>query len=187
MINRPNYHQQLKPFINTPLIKVITGIRRSDKLTVMKLLRAELLSQGVAEAQIIHINFESFAFMVDLNLARYITGANSYLLSTKLSTYLAGRYVEIPIFTLSFNEFLAFKANHSAEKTQNPTTLFNEYLRKGGFPMVHTGNYELETAYKIVQDIYTLVILRDTVQRHKIRDVEVKYHFLFGMETNWQN
>ena len=62
MINRPNYLQQLKPFIDTPLIKVITGIRRSGKSTVMKLLQAELTSQGVDEQNIIHINFESFAF-----------------------------------------------------------------------------------------------------------------------------
>ena len=65
---------------------------------------------------------------------------------------------------------------------ENPTALFNEYLRKGGFPMVHTADYETETVYKIVQDIYASVILRDTVQRHKIRDVElleriVKYAF----------
>lgn len=216
MINRPNYLQQLKPFINTPLIKVITGIRRSGKSTVMKLLREELISQGVAEQQIIHINFESFAFsdfktadklyalvkekiqnadkyyllldeiqevsewekavnafMVDFNLDLYITGSNSHLLSSELSTYLAGRYIEIPIFTLSFNEFLDFKANYSVKTQQNPTALFNEYLRKGGFPMVHTADYGPETVYKIVQDIYASVILRDTVQRHKIRDVEL--------------
>lgn len=225
MINRPNYIQQLKPFINTPLIKVMTGIRRSGKSTVMKLLREELISQGIAEQQIIHINFESFAFsdfktanklymlvkekilttdkyyllldeiqevsewekavnafMVDFNLDLYITGSNSHLLSSELSTYLAGRYVEIPIFTLSFQEFLDFKTAYSPETSSNPTVLFHEYLRKGGFPMVHTANYEAETVYKIVQDIYASVILRDTVQRHKIRDVElleriVKYAF----------
>ncbi|VEI78009.1 Uncharacterised protein [Mannheimia haemolytica] len=225
MINRPNYLQQLKPFINTPLIKVMTGIRRSGKSTVMKLLREELISQGIAEQQIIHINFESFAFsdfktanklymlvkekilttdkyyllldeiqevsewekavnafMVDFNLDLYITGSNSHLLSSELSTYLAGRYVEIPIFTLSFQEFLDFKTAYSPETSSNPTALFHEYLRKGGFPMVHTANYEAETVYKIVQDIYASVILRDTVQRHKIRDVElleriVKYAF----------
>ncbi|HHW7567591.1 TPA: ATP-binding protein [Mannheimia haemolytica] len=225
MINRPNYIQQLKPFINTPLIKVMTGIRRSGKSTVMKLLREELISQGIAEQQIIHINFESFAFsdfktadklymlvkekilttdkyyllldeiqevsewekavnafMVDFNLDLYLTGSNSHLLSSELSTYLAGRYVEIPIFTLSFQEFLDFKTAYSPETSSNPTALFHEYLRKGGFPMVHTANYEAETVYKIVQDIYASVILRDSVQRHKIRDVElleriVKYAF----------
>ncbi|WP_044470430.1 ATP-binding protein [Mannheimia massilioguelmaensis] len=225
MINRPNYIQQLKPFINTPLIKVITGIRRSGKSTVMKLLRAELIAQGISEQQIIHINFESFAFsefktaeklyalikekiqttdkyyllldeiqevidwekavnafMVDFNVDLYITGSNSHLLSSELSTYLAGRYVEIPIFTLSYKEFLDFKAGYSQKNSENPTALFNEYLQKGSFPMVHTADYNTETAYKIVQDIYASVILRDTVQRHKIRDVElleriVKYAF----------
>ena len=225
MINRPNYLQQLKPFIDTPLIKVITGIRRSGKSTVMKLLHAELISQGVDEQNIIHINFESFAFseyktaeklyalvkekiqttqkyyllldeiqevadwekavnafMVDFNLDLYITGSNSHLLSSELSTYLAGRYIEIPIFTLSYKEFLDFKAGYSQENIENSTALFNEYLQKGGFPMVHTADYPQEVAYKIVQDIYASVILRDTVQRHKIRDVElleriVKYAF----------
>lgn len=225
MINRPNYLQQLKPFIDTPLIKVITGIRRSGKSTVMKLLHAELISQGVDEQNIIHINFESFAFseyktaeklyalvkekiqttqkyyllldeiqevadwekavnafMVDFNLDLYITGSNSHLLSSELSTYLAGRYIEIPIFTLSYKEFLDFKAGYSQENIENSTALFNEYLQKGGFPMVHTADYPQEVAYQIVQDIYASVILRDTVQRHKIRDVElleriVKYAF----------
>ena len=225
MINRPNYLQQLKPFIDTPLIKVITGIRRSGKSTVMKLLHAELISQGIDEQNIIHINFESFAFseyktaeklyalvkekiqttqkyyllldeiqevadwekavnafMVDFNLDLYITGSNSHLLSSELSTYLAGRYIEIPIFTLSYKEFLDFKAGYSQENIENSTALFNEYLQKGGFPMVHTADYPQDVAYKIVQDIYASVILRDTVQRHKIRDVElleriVKYAF----------
>lgn len=199
-----------------PLIKVITGIRRSGKSTVMKLLQSELITQGITEEQIIHINFESFvfnefktadklyslvkekvqtdrkyyllldeiqevvdwekavnAFIVDFDLDLYITGSNSHLLSSELSTYLAGRYVEIPIFTLSYKEFLDFKSQYSKEFVQNPNSLFNEYLRKGGFPLVHTADYSDEMVYKIVQDIYASVILRDTVQRHKIRDVEL--------------
>ncbi|AIL32730.1 ATP-binding protein [Basilea psittacipulmonis] len=225
MINRPNYLKKIKLFINMPVIKVITGIRRSGKSTVIKILQKELLKQGVAEHQIIYINFESFvfadvktadklytlvkekvqttekyyllldeiqevvewekavnAFMVDFNLDLYITGSNSHLLSSELATYLAGRYVEIPIFTLSYQEFLDFKASYTEQTVQNFNTLFDEYLHKGGFPMVHTADYDSETVYKIVQDIYASVTLRDTVQRHKIRDVElleriVKYAF----------
>ncbi|TCP97260.1 hypothetical protein EDC44_10264 [Cricetibacter osteomyelitidis] len=215
MITRPTYLEKLKPFINTPFIKVITGLRRSGKSTVLKLLQAELLNLGVKNEQIIYINLESFAFtelksavklyefvkgqihsaekhyilldeiqdvqewekavnafMVDFNVDLYITGSNSQLLSSELSTYLAGRYVEIPIFTLSFQEFLTFKQAYTNE-TPMPQTAFNEYLHKGGFPVIHTANYSEETAYKIVQDIYASVILRDTVQRHKIRDVEL--------------
>lgn len=224
MINRPSYLEKLTPFIHQPLIKIITGIRRSGKSTVLKLLQAELLSQGIQHSQIIYMNFESFAvndyktaeslyqfiqekimnaqkyyilldeiqevkewekavnaFMVDFNVDLYLTGSNSHLLSSELATYLAGRYIEIPIFTLSFQEFLAFK--HTYSTIQNPPKeLFNDYLQKGGFPMVHISDYDNDTIYKIVADIYASVILRDTVQRHKIRDVElleriIKYVF----------
>ena len=94
------------------------------------------------------------------------------LLSSELSTLLAGRYVEIPVYTLSFSEFLDFKKSYS-DKFENKHALFIEYLRKGGFPVIHTLDYDEETAYQVVSDIYDSVLLRDTVQRHKIRDIEL--------------
>jgi predicted AAA+ superfamily ATPase len=108
----------------------------------------------------------------------YLTGSNSHLLSSELATYLTGRYVEFQIFTLSYSEFLEFRAYYLPEKSND----FTEYLRFGGFPVIHTANYQEETAYKVVYDIYSSVILRDTVQRYHIRDVEllervVKYAF----------
>ncbi|KAA6313549.1 hypothetical protein EZS27_035696 [termite gut metagenome] len=59
---------------------------------------------------------------------------------------------------------------------------FTEYLRFGGFPVIHTADYVEDTTYKVVFDIYSSVILRDTVQRYNIRDIEllervVKYAF----------
>ena len=229
MISRPIYLSELKQFVDIPFIKVITGLRRSGKSTVMKLLQAELLERGVPAEQIIYINLESFvfselkdakslyefvqdkivadqkhyvlldeiqdvqewekavnAFIVDFDIDLYITGSNSQLLSSELATFLAGRYVELTLYTLSFQEFLSFKTHYSqqviAQDKSSLLTAFNEYLRKGGFPVVHIADYEQDTIDKIVQDIYDSVILRDTVQRHKIRDVEllervVKYAF----------
>ena len=49
------------------------------------------------------------AFLVDFNADIYITGSNSHLLSSELATYLAGRYIELHIHTLSFAEYLLFK------------------------------------------------------------------------------
>ncbi len=215
MIARPTYIAQLRPFIDKPLVKIITGIRRSGKSTVLNLLKKDLLENNIREEQIISINFESFAyaelldannlyqhikgaiqssgkyyllldeiqevddwekavnsFMVDFNVDIYLTGSNSHLLSSELATFLAGRYVEIPIYTLSYREFLDFRKEFFPDNSNNGN-LFLQYLRKGGFPVIHTGQYSEESAYKIVYDIYSSVILRDTVQRHKIRDVEL--------------
>lgn len=225
MIQRESYLKQLREFIDKPFIKILTGIRRSGKSSVLLLLKEELLSRGVTEAQVIHINFESFeysdlktaktlyefvrkqiknkeqhyllldeiqevegwektvnAFLVDFGADVYLTGSNSHLLSSDLATYLAGRYVEIPIYTLSYAEYLQFRKHYAPEVPQNKRTAFQSYLSLGGFPVIHTSNYSEETAYKVVFDIYSSVILRDTVQRYKIRDVEllervVKYAF----------
>lgn len=223
MILRPTYIDAIIPFIDKPQIKIITGIRRSGKSVVLRLLKEELLQRGVQEEQIITINFESFAFIeliqaqklyefvkekitnpqkyyllldeiqevedwekavnsfiVDFDVDVYLTGSNSHLLSSELATYLAGRYVEIPVFTLSYKEFLDFR--HHYFKEENTANSFVQYLRFGGFPVIHTANYPDETAYKVVYDIYSSVILRDTVQRYKIRDIEllervIKYAF----------
>jgi len=216
MIKRDAYLQKIKPFINKPLIKILTGIRRSGKSTVLKLLKDELLSSGVSEEQIITINFESIIYseictavklyeylsirikpskkyyllldeiqevhqwektinslMVDYDTDIYLTGSNSHLLSSELATYLAGRYVEIAVYTLSFREYLDFRKNYFPDSISDGKESFISYLRMGGFPVVHTADYEDEIAYKIVYDIYSSVILRDTVQRYKIRDIEL--------------
>ncbi len=205
----------MQRFINKPQIKIITGIRRSGKSTVLNLLKETLLSSGVRENQLISLNFESFAFsefttaqklydfvkgkiqpsqktyllldeiqevddwekvvnslMVDFDMDIYITGSNSHLLSSELATYLAGRYVEISVFTLSFREFLDFRKHYLPEE-ETRVNPFVAYLRMGGFPVIHTVNYDEESAYKVVRDIYSSVILRDTVQRYKIREVEL--------------
>lgn len=223
MISRPLYIDVITPFIDKQQIKIITGIRRSGKSVVLRLLKEQLLQKGVEEEQIILLNFESFAcieltkaqklyehikervksprkyyllldeiqevedwekvvnsFLADFSVDMYITGSNSHLLSSELATYLAGRYVEIPVFTLSYREFLDFRKHYlKGENTDNP---FIHYLRFGGFPVIHTANYPEEAAYKVVYDIYSSVILRDTVQRYKIRDIEllervIKYTF----------
>lgn len=215
MIKRNLYIDKLTKFIGKPQVKIISGIRRSGKSTVLRLLMEELSQRGVKQKQIIYLNFESFAnshltqakslyeevkqiisgtekyyllfdeiqevenwekavnsFLVDFDVDIYLTGSNSHLLSSELSTFLAGRYVEFPIYTLSFSEFLVFKKSYS-EIGSNQLALFVEYLRKGGFPVIHTLEYDEETAYQVVRDIYDSVILRDSVQRHKIRDIEL--------------
>lgn len=94
----------------------------------------------------------------------YVTGSNSKLMSSEISTYLTGRYVSIPVYTLSFREYLDFKAGSTLSQAE----LLEEYFRYGGFPVVALGNYEPASAYQIVSGIYYTVVSRDIVRRHRI-------------------
>ena len=217
MIERELYMQQIRPFINRPFVKVITGIRRSGKSVVLRLIYNELKNQGVEERRIVYMNFESFewidlldakalyahmkavvektegriyilldevqevkgweravnSFLVDWDVDVYVTGSNSKLLSSELATYLAGRYVSFHVMPLSFREYLLFHAIAPGEQKEVLRGEFQKYLRMGGFPVVHTADYDYEAIYKLVYDIYSSVILRDTVQRYGVRNVEL--------------
>lgn len=94
----------------------------------------------------------------------YVTGSNSKLMSSEISTYLTGRFVSIPVFTLSFREYLDFK-NGDARSEQE---LLEKFIRLGGFPILALGKYEPDNAYQIVNGIYHTVISRDIVKRHRI-------------------
>lgn len=216
MIKRNQYFNQILYFIDKPIIKVITGIRRSGKSVILKMLKEELLLRQISTDQIIYLNFDSFefsdidradklyqyvkervkenkryyilldeiqevnswekavnSFMVDFDSDIYITGSNSRLLSSELATYLVGRFVEINLYTLSFSEYLIFKTTRTGNSEINTRLEFNTFLRMGGFPVLHIADYPPETAYKVVYDIYSSAILRDTIQRNNIRDVEL--------------
>lgn len=106
----------------------------------------------------------------------YITGSNSKLMSSEISTYLTGRYIQIPVFTLSFKEYMEFKKESEKSKTE----LMEEYIRFGGFPIIALGDYEAQQAYQIINGIYYTVVSRDIVKRHRINkqdlfDRVVKY------------
>lgn len=113
------------------------------------------------------------AFMVDFNTDLYITGSNSHMLSSELATFVAGRYIELHVYTLSFNEYLFFKSHRTGQVVSDIRKEFGYFLRMGGFPMLHTGEYTAESAYKVVFDIYSSALLRDTIQRFHIRDAEL--------------
>ncbi len=121
------------------------------------------------------INWEKAinSLVLDFNVDLVITGSNSNLLSSELATFLTGRYVEISVYTLSFGESREFvKALNSSSKTEMIKD-FDLYLLAGGFPVLYTFPFEQDSGYKIIFDIYSSAILRDTVQRFGIRDVEL--------------
>lgn len=99
----------------------------------------------------------------------YVTGSNSKLMSSEIATYLTGRYISIPVYTLSFKEYLEFKGKNIAEAR----TVFDEYVQYGGFPIIGISNFDTKSAYQIVEGIYASVITRDISKRHKIRNKEL--------------
>lgn len=217
MIKRENYINEIKKFMNKPIIKVITGMRRSGKSIILKLLSQELIENGVEEKNIIEINFESLMFseltefkklytyimekaqelqgkvyifldeiqevehwekainslMVDLNCDIYITGSNANLLSSELATYIAGRYVEIKVYPLSFKEYIEFAKVENPSQTLSKEEYFEQYLKFGGLPAIHNFDYDRDTIYQYLEDIYNSVLLKDVIARNRIRDIEL--------------
>ena len=104
------------------------------------------------------------SLLEDTNADIYVTGSNSKLMSSEISTYLTGRYVLIPVYPLSFKEYLDFKSSNTKSKKD----LLNEYIKFGGFPIVALGNYDEQSAYQIVEGIYNSVITSDITKRHNI-------------------
>lgn len=212
MIVRPHYLQLLKTYRDLPLVKILAGIRRSGKSTILEMLREDLLRDGVAADHILSIRYTSEDLdegMTDREMYRtirdrmtdggryyllldevqeidgwekavnsllenadtdiYVTGSNSRLMSGEISTYLTGRYISIPVFTLSFAEYMMFKK----ESGRSPKELLSEYIRTGGFPVVALGDFDADTAYQIVEGIYHSVISSDIARRHNIVNTDL--------------
>lgn len=224
--NREIYLSKMIAFQDTEMIKVLTGIRRCGKSSLMKLMAAHLHETGVSDDQIIEMNFESIEFLdmdvrefynyvkericptkrtylffdevqkirnwenavnsfrVDFNCDIYITGSNAYLLSSDLSTYLAGRYVEIKVLPLSFKEFLDFHGYYVTEK-RSPSgdlrkritdssgelydikELYDAYAKFGGMPMLADVGLEVDRVNATLDGVYSAAIMNDILEREK--------------------
>ena len=219
MINSPDYIREITPFIDKPLVKILSGVRRCGKSTIFEILHDELIRDGVPADSIITMRYTEMNIPEDLSAKQmydeliaamgdrprrylpldeiqeidgwekavnsllesgradiYVTGSNSKLMSSEISTYLTGRYVQISVFTLSFREYLDFKAGSNLSQNE----LLDEYIRFGGFPIIALSDFDEQSAYQIVNGIYHTVISRDIVKRHRINrqdlfDRVVKY------------
>ncbi len=100
------------------------------------------------------------------NFDIYCTGSNANLLSSELATFLSGRYIEIKVFGLSYNEFLEFY------NLKNSVASFQTYLKFGGLPYLINLNAEIEIAYEYLTSIYNTILLKDVVKRFNIRNVK---------------
>lgn len=96
----------------------------------------------------------------------FITGSNATMLSSELSTYLSGRYIEFHIHSLTYKEYLEFhKANASTQSLR-------EYLTFGGLPYLANLPLEQEIVFEYLRNVYSTIILKDVVKREGIRNVD---------------
>lgn len=103
----------------------------------------------------------------------FITGSNAYVLSSDLSTFLAGRYTEIDIFPLSFSEYVDFCAAHD-RPTEDIRALFNEYMTYGGMPgLFDCDRIDPQSVSEDLSTIFDAVILNDVARRASIRDLDL--------------
>ena len=101
----------------------------------------------------------------------YITGSNSSLLSSEFSTYLSGRVNIVPVQPLSLKECIDFRENAAGVRPEASSVL-NEYLEMGGFPDVWARPIARDSAYSMLGDIYSHIVLKDIIQRYGVKSTE---------------
>jgi predicted AAA+ superfamily ATPase len=230
------YVEKIMAYADAPFVKILSGVRRCGKSTLLMMIVEELKRRRVPDEKILYYNFDSMqydeiktarllyeavkariapggktylfldeiqevqswekavnSFMTDFDVDIYVTGSNSRMMSSEISTYLTGRYIGFRVFPLSFSEYLVFRREyddgpadaHSSERASDrlENHAYGEaardlhaelarYLRLGGFPAVHLRAYTPEEAYPIVRDIYNSTIFTDIVKRNQIRKAD---------------
>ena len=223
MIYRPIYVDRIMAYADTPFVKILTGVRRCGKSTILKMIMEKLRNErGIPGEQIVSYRFDSMEYedmtakqmyqelkgrlcpngrtyffldevqeisgwervvnslASDFDVDLYVTGSNSRMMSSEISTYLTGRYVAFRIYTLSFREYLSFKSQYATP--DDPHRELVNYIRLGGFPATHLQAYAQDEVYTIVRDIYNSTVFSDIVKRNQVRKVDqlervVKYAF----------
>lgn len=95
-----------------------------------------------------------------------ITGSNANMLSGELATLLSGRYIEIPIYPLSFREFLSVKEIEADSRKVD--SAYDEYEKYGGFPSVVIAEESIKDT--ILSGIFDTIILNDVALRAGVKD-----------------
>lgn len=207
----------------TDIVKVVTGMRRSGKSTLLEQYKNELLDSGVPEDNIVFLNLEGFEareistfreldvfslerispkgltyFIFDeiqnvegwektisslINTKTcdvYITGSNSKLLSSELSTHLSGRFIEIKVFPLSFGEYMELHPSADRESS------FKDYLRFGSLPEVDPALGE-RLCDSLLEGTYNSVLVKDIAERLGTNDMDKLIDIARFINTNIGN
>ncbi|SFR84164.1 ATP-binding protein [Anaeromicropila populeti] len=214
MIQRPHYMDLLEKHFDSPLVKMLVGIKRTGKSSVLALLADRLQAGGILPDHIISINFEAdiqymdkdaeslfqylinkaeeqeekYYFLLDeiqevedwenavfrlqenIDCEIYVTRSTGQM---RVLEEWRDKYVEIPIYPFCFWEYLEYLEVDCGEKYCDSDMfydLFLRFLKYGGFPGVHWMSSDEELVSQHLKGIYAYVMLKDVIQRNKIRD-----------------
>ena len=215
LFKRENYLKKIRGFYHaTDIIKVITGVRRCGKSTLMQIVADELRDVGVVSDRIVFLNLDKLeyrkiktadqldaliasfpksgepmylfidevqnvedfeevinGYREDGSYSIFITGSNSYLLSGELATKLTGRYIEIELYPLTFDEYLQMKAFYGKPADPNLSVELNRYILEGGFPRAIQFD-ELADKRSYTESVVTEIFEKDIRKRVKIKNKE---------------
>ncbi len=208
-IERKEYLEKLMAWKGRQVIKVITGVRRCGKSTLMEMFQDHLREGGVLEEQLIAVNLEDYDFRelrkpdrlyayvkerivkgkrmylfldeiqhcegfqevvdslyIKKDMDVYLTGSNAHMLSGELATLLSGRYVEIKMLPLSFQEYVS-----STGSTDDLSRKYAEYLETGAFPYVLELKGHSREIRDYLEGLYHTIVIKDIASRKKITDI----------------
>jgi uncharacterized protein len=207
-VERKEYLDHLEGFRdNRNFIKVITGVRRCGKSTLMEQFMQRLKASGISDDLIFRWNLEDpenisvddheklakkvfeavprdkecYVFLDEVQRAKdwekvvnalmsgtkadiYITGSNTHILSSELSSYLSGRYVSIHMLPLSFAEWMEFRG-----KDMDPSQGIRMYMTYGGFPSIDP-DMGVNRTRQVLRDLYGSIVTWDISSRGQIRN-----------------
>ena len=219
LIPRPLYDKVIDSFVGTPEVKVLVGVRRCGKSSLLALLANRLRGRGVPNRCIVQLKLDGYdvplnpdarwldaqirPHLADVaadetayvlldevqevagwedvvrrvnmlpNVQVFITGSNARVLSGELATLLAGRYVEIPVYPLGFEEYISF-AKAFGWDVESSEGLLSDYVTFGGMPALFAYARGDVVAYeRVLSGIFDTVILKDVVGRSHVKDVDL--------------
>lgn len=216
LIHRPTYENLLIKYLTLPEIKILKGVRRCGKSSLLMLLRKHLLSNGIGENQILYCSFDEYEVPIDAdaawlkaqvdkalrnadakstffvlldevqairnweevvrrlykksNVQIYLTGSNAHLLSSDLATLLSGRYIELEVMPLQFEEYQEF-CKHVGWSFSNDFSQFEHFLAYGGMPGLF--QFEQNDAFgkeRMLSGIFDTVIMNDIALHSRVSD-----------------
>ena len=222
-IKRELYLNKIEEFIDTDFIKVLTGIRRCGKTSIMFDVIDELKSRGINEENILFISFEDIkyntiedfkelnkiitdkvkdidgkiyfffdeiqnvsqwersinAFRVSFDCDIFVSTSYSKLLSSELSTLLAGRFIEIKIYPFSFKEYLQYTEEIKGitlNKYKEIELFEEEYIKFGGMPGLLEINDE-QNKKDVLSGLYNTILIDDILSGFKISRIDLFQRF----------